>query len=417
MEDLTHELHSITHEYRKALDAFEKRSGLAPQTVDVRGTGEEKEKFAKMDADLSLTELRRQNAELAAQVAQLSRKPTLEARAFTGRLTDAANDPATMEYATRWLKAKCLGDETELRALSTSSSNAAIPTDLERRIVTRMQQANVMRSICPVRVINSKRTLTVENALPTTALVSEAAAVTPSDPTFSTQISITPYTLRTQTILSQEFIEDAIGTGDIGSGLDYVADRMGVSMALKQEEFYTTGTGSSQPQGICTTSSGITQGVDLGSGVALTSVTADNLIDVVHSVPVAYRNSPRFRWLISDTFLRAVRKLKSGVTTSGPIEYIWTPGTSNVNSLVGGVPATIYGVPYSVGQYVTTTTANGAIYAVCGDFNYFEIFDRTGITSMSDPYSLIDNLQTKMNVYSRTDSRITLTAAFAAVIG
>ena len=151
--------------------------------------------------------------------------------------------------------------------------------------------------------------------------------------------------------------------------------------------------------------------------MALTTVTADNLIDAVHAVPVAYRASPRFRWLISDSFLKAVRKLKNTVTTSGPTEYVWAPGTSTTNSLVGGVPATIYGVPYSVGQYVPTTTANAAIYAVVGDFNYFEIFDRTGITSMTDPYSGMANMQTNLYVYSRTDSHVMLPEAFAAITG
>lgn len=414
--NLTDELHTITHEYRKALAQFEQRTGLAPQRVDAQGSGEEKEKFAKMDADLTLTELRRQNTEMLAKLAALEKRPQLESRAFGGRLSDAS-DPDSPAYAARWLKAVASGNPMELRALSTSSSNAAIPTDMERRIVERLQQVNVMRQIAVVRTINSKRSIPVENALPTTNLIGEGSSVTDSDPTFSTAISVTPYKLVTRTTLSQEFIEDAIGQGDPGTGLQYVADRLAMSMALKQEEFYTAGTGSSQPQGIAGTGNNITQTTDLGAGVALTTVTADQLIDTVHLVPVQYRSSPRFRWLISDAFLRAVRKLKNTVTTSGATEYIWAPGTSTTNSLVGGVPATIYGVPYSVGQYVPTTTANGATYAVIGDFNYFEIFDRTGITSMTDPYSAMSTMQTNLYVYSRTDSKVMLPAAFANITG
>jgi HK97 family phage major capsid protein len=414
--DLTEELNGITHQYRRALDAFEQRTGLAPQRVDAQGSGEEREQIARMDADLTLTELRRQNAELAAQNAMLSKRPTLESRAGAGRLTDA-NDADTAAYAARWLKAVVSGNPAEMRALSLSSSNAAIPTDMERRIVERLQQVNVLRNIAVVRTINSKRSIAVENALPTTNLVTEGSSVSDSDPTFSTAISVVPYKLVTRTTLSQEFIEDAIGQGDPGTGLQYVADRLATSMGLKQEEFYTAGTGSSQPQGICGTGSGISQTTDLGSGAALTTVTADNLIDTVHLCPVQYRNSPRFRWLISDAFLRAVRKLKNAVTTSGATEYIWSPGTANANSLVGGAPATIYGVPYSVGQYVPTTTGNGTTYAVVGDFSYFEIFDRTGITSMTDPYSAMSTMQTNLYVFSRTDSKVMLPAAFANIIG
>jgi HK97 family phage major capsid protein len=410
-------LNEITHQYRKALAAFEARSGLPGIKVDAAGSGEEREKFARMDADLTATELRAQNAELSARLAKLESRPTLQSRASAAGVLSGVTEESTPEYAARWLKAVVSGNPAEIRALSTSSSNAAIPTDLERRIVEKLQQVNVMRQIAVVRQINSKRNISIENALPTTSLVSEAGSITAADPTFSTQISVVPYKLVTRTTLSQEFIEDAIGQGDVGTGLAYVADRLAMSMALKQESYYTAGTGSSEPQGIAGSGSNITQGVDLGSGAALTTVTADNLIECVHAVPVAYRASPRFRWLISDSFLKAVRKLKNTVTTSGATEYVWAPGTSTTNSLVGGVPATIYGVPYSVGQYVPTSTANAAIYAVVGDFNYFEIFDRTGITSMTDPYSGMANLQTNLYVYSRTDSHVMLPEAFAAITG
>ena len=56
MSDELNELQSITHQYRKSLAAYEARTGLAPQSVDNRGSGEEKQVFARMDADLSAVE-------------------------------------------------------------------------------------------------------------------------------------------------------------------------------------------------------------------------------------------------------------------------------------------------------------------------------------------------------------------------
>ena len=55
------------------------------------------------------------------------------------------------------------------------------------------------------------------------------------------------------------------------------------------------------------------------------------------------------------------------------------------------------------------------MYAVIGDFNYFEIFDRTGVTSFIDPYSQASSMQTTMYTYTRTDSHIMLPQAFAAL--
>jgi HK97 family phage major capsid protein len=94
-------------------------------------------------------------------------------------------------------------------------------------------------------------------------------------------------------------------------------------------------------------------------------------------------------------------------------DYIWKIGDNA--GLSGGVPGTIYGIPYRVGQYVTAATANNNVFAVVGDFNYFEIFDRTGMTSLVDPYSAASTHQVTLYTYARTDSKIMLANAFAAI--
>lgn len=416
--DELNEMQNTVHEYRKALDAFARRTGAPTQTVEVRGSGEEREKIARMDADLTAIEERAQLQSLQARLAKLESQPMFESRAPKAAQLGDANDRGSEAYAQRWLNAVVRGDAAEMRALSTGTSGAAIPTDLERRIVNRLREANVLRSMAPISTIDSKRTISVENALPTTSIVAEAGAISATDPSFSTQISVAPRKFVTRVTMSQEFIEDAIGNGGIGSGLQYVADKCGLSIGLKQEEMYTvgnTGAGTPEPEGICsgtvyTALNAISQVTNLGAAAALTTITGDNLIDTVHLVAPAYRNSPRFSWLISDAVLKTVRKIKVNTT-----DYVWKVG--NEGGITNGAPGTIYGVPYRIGQYVPTSTADNTIYAVVGDFNYFEVFDRTGITTMMDPYSGAANHQTNMYVYSRTDSKLMLPAAFAAIIG
>ena len=86
------------------------------------------------------------------------------------------------------------------------------------------------------------------------------------------------------------------------------------------------------------------------------------------------------------------------------------------------MPGFLYGVPYVIGKYVastdtTTTTANlqGKAMAGVGNWDYFEIFDRTGMTSMIDPYSGAANMRSTLYAYMRTDSRIMLPEAFASI--
>ena len=425
MSDELNEIQNITHEYRKSLAAYEARTGRAPQTVDTKGSGEERQKFDRMDADLTAIELRAQEAaELKAvreRLTKLEAEPVLKSRA-TAPANRVLDPRASDQYARAWLSYVSTGDMTELRAtndIALTTSNAGVPTDMERRIIEKMQQAGVIRSLARVNSIDSKRTITVEGALPATALIGEAATVTQDEITFGTAISVVPYKYATRLTISQEFIEDAIGSGGIGTGLAYCADKCGMSIALKQEEAFTIGTGSSQPEGCMgsSASSKITsasQVVDLG-GSAYTAITADNIIDCYHLVPPEYRTGPRFSWVMHDLVLKTVRKLKNSVTTSGPTEYIWTTANSNADSMVGGMPGTIYGVPYRIAKYGPTATSNGNVFMLLGNFEYFEIFDRTGITSLVDPYSESATHQVNLIVYTRTDSRIMLANAFSAI--
>ena len=423
MSDLD-ELNSINHEYRKSLERFQKRTGLAPQTIDERGSGEEKEKFSRMDADMTAVERGAQNAraELEARLARLEKTPQLESRAGNGRLSSAESDPNSAEYAARWLRDGFSGSLSN-RAVSTTTTAAAIPVDMERRIVEQMYLNTVMRTLCKVVNIDSKRTLTVETGIPTGYLVAEGVNGTLSDPSFRS-ISVVPYKMAAGTQMSQEFIDDAIGQGNPGTGLDYIANRLAVGLGRIQDSYFVTGTGSSEPQGVADATSTswassneiIAQGVVLTPGVAISTITATNLIDTMFAVPAQYRASPRFKWLLSDTALKNIRKLQTNS------QYVWTLGTDQTNSLTSGLPGTILGVPYAISEYMPTAAAGvgganvrGTAYVIVGHWDYFEIYDRTGMQSLFDPYSLSASLQSILYAYMRTDSHITNPAAFACI--
>jgi HK97 family phage major capsid protein len=422
MSDELHEIQNITHEYRKSLAAYEARTGRAPQTVDQRGSGEEREKFAKMDADLSAAELIAHNKALEARLAKLEGEPTLQARASRATIGDTDSP----EYAARWLKAMVRGDQAELRDMATSTSNAPVPVDMERRIINKMYQSTVIRQLANVQSIDSARAITIEGSTPTAALVGEASAITPADFTFN-QVSVSPRKFVVATKMSQEYIDDAIGANGIGSILNWTAERFAVALGRETEEYFTIGTGSSQPQGIgdcsstawATTNTGniINQGIELGEDGTVADITADNIIDCVHAVPPAYRTG-RFAILTSDAGIKAFRKLKQNN------EYIWLPGGAGTSQgITVGAPGTIYGVPYYVNEWMPSTAAQtgtganvrGSALFIVGNWEYFGIFDRVGINSMVDPYSASANLQTTMYMWLRTDSKILEPQAFAAI--
>ena len=425
--DNLNELNNLTHNYRKELERIEKRTGASAQFVTQKGSGSEIEMIERMDADM--TKIERSVQDIAQAKAQESRLAAIEARlgepVYTARAATVSrgsdSDPNSAAYAERWLKAAARGDQAELRVMTLSTTGAGVPTDLERRIVAKLVQASALRSLAKITTIDSKRTVTIENALPTSALVADNGAVTAADASFGTQISVNPYKFVCATTMTQEFIDDVVGTAGIGTGLDYIAQRCAASLALTLDQYYTVGTGSSEPQGIFDTGAAslaglVTQGVVLAEDALITAVTGDNIIDCVHAVEPQYRQSPRFKWLFSDTFLKTVRKLKVNST-----EYVWKP-SENYSDLTAGVPGFLYGVPYVIGKYVastdTTTTTSaiqGKAMAGVGNWDYFEIFDRTGMTSMIDPYSGAANMRSTLYTYMRTDSRIMLPEAFASI--
>ena len=103
----------------------------------------------------------------------------------------------------------------------------------------------------------------------------------------------------------------------------------------------TTGTGSSAPNGIVTASSlGVT-----ATGTA--AITSDEVIDLQHSVDPAYRSAPGVAYMMNDSTLQAVRKLKDGDGN-----YLWQMG-----NIQAGIPATLNGSRLIINQQVPSLGA------------------------------------------------------------
>ena len=94
----------------------------------------------------------------------------------------------------------------------------------------------------------------------------------------------------------------------------------------------TTGSGSSDVEGIVTNAAAAT------AAAATNAITADEVIELVHSVDMAYRNSPGTAFMMHDTTLKALRKLKDGDGN-----YLWQMG-----NFQAGVPGSILGYNFAV---------------------------------------------------------------------
>lgn len=168
------------------------------------------------------------------------------------------------------------------------------------------------------------------------ALIGENSNITESDPAFVGR-TLSSYKYAVAFQAPTELLDD--------TGVDlegYLAMQAGRAVGNALGADLVTGNGSSKPSGLLNNT---TLGVTSGTGVVGVP-TADNLIDLFYSVIAPYRASRSAAWLMKDSTVAAVRKLKD--TTN---QYIWTPG-------LAGSPDTILGKPLVTDPNVAATALN-----------------------------------------------------------
>jgi HK97 family phage major capsid protein len=161
--------------------------------------------------------------------------------------------------------------------------------------------------------------------------------------------------------------------------------------------YFTTGTGTSQPKGI------ITGAVTGKTAASTTTFTADELIDLVHSVDPAYRNE-RCRFMFADSSLAVIRKLKDSQN-----RYLWEP------SMQAGVAGTIFGYGYLVNNDFPAL-ATGVTAALFGDYqSAYVIRLVTDVRTITFSERFADFLQVAHASYQRADGTVQNTNAYKAL--
>lgn len=172
-------------------------------------------------------------------------------------------------------------------------------------------------------------------------------------------------------------------------------DMLGERIARIQNTHFTTGAGTTEPTGLVT---GGTVGV---TAAAATAITSDEIINLVHSVDPAYRQSGRARFMLNDAVLATIRKLKDGNDN-----YIWQP------SMQAGVPDSLFGYPVEVNQAMAAPAIDAKPVAF-GDF-YEGYLIRTvrgfQLLRMDERYA--DYLQVGFLGFSRADGLVRNAAAY-----
>jgi HK97 family phage major capsid protein len=189
--------------------------------------------------------------------------------------------------------------------------------------------------------------------------------------------------------LSIELLQDA-GFPVEATILAQAGERIGRAFNI----YSTTGTGSGQPKGFVTAG---------GVGKTLASVNAltyDELIDFVHSLDAAYRNTGKAQVQLHDTTLSSIRKLKDG---NG--RYIWSAGET-------GQPSRILDYGYTVNNDMgQLADGAGTVVAAFGDFSRYFVRDVTQTAIIrADELFAADGL-VGYKIFQRMDSNLADTSA------
>lgn len=192
---------------------------------------------------------------------------------------------------------------------------------------------------------------TLDDTSNTGALLAENAADAEQDMTFG-QALLDAYKYTSKIIrVSKELLQD--------SAFDFnslIGSKLAERLARKLATDFTTGTGSSQPEGIVT---GATLGVTAAGTVAFTYA---EILSLFHSVDRAYREVAE--WMFNDTVQQAMRTLKNPDTN----DYLWQ------ESARVGAPDTLLNKPIRYNEAMADPAA-AAKPILFGDMSKFFIRD------------------------------------------
>lgn len=216
------------------------------------------------------------------------------------------------------------------------------------------------------------------------AILAENVQVSTQDVTFGA-VNLGAFTYTSKLILvSNQLLQDS--AFDLNG---FLADRMGTRIARAINAHFTTGDGSSKPSGVVT---GATLGKTGASGQTA-SIIFDDLIDLMHSVDPAHR--PGGRYMMADSTLQAVKKLKDGEG-----RYLWQPGLPQ-----SGDPDRINGMPYTINQDVAAM-ATSAKSVLFGDFRKYYIRQVSGTQVLRLTERYADYNQTGFLAFQRWDGAL-----------
>lgn len=267
-----------------------------------------------------------------------------------------------------------------------SEGGYLVPDEYESTLIDRLAEENIIRQYATViKSSNGDKKIPIVAGHGEASWTDEEAAYTESDDAFGV-ITLGAHKLSSIIKVSEELLNDS--AFDLES---YISKEFVRRMAAAEENAFIVGDGTGRPTGIL-------QSAELGKTTAAASaITADEIIDLYHSLRSPYRKNAVF--IANDSTVKAIRQLKD---ENGM--YLWQPG------LKEGQPDTLLGNKIISSAYMPEIGA-GKKPLLFGDLSYYWIADRQGRTFQRLNELFAATGQVGFRTFQRVDGKLTLAEA------
>lgn len=205
----------------------------------------------------------------------------------------------------------------------------------------------------------------------------------------NTQLSKTDVEFGQKILKAYMFTSDIIPVSlqmlqDSGINLEaFLGERMGERIGRAQNTYFTTGTGTAQPEGI---TDNLTVGVNAAGAAA---ITFDELVELQNSIDPAYQDNAK--WMFNQNTKELLQKLKDG--NNLPLFSM---------NATEGMASRILGKEYVINQQMPDPTT-GNVSIVYGDLSKYWIRNVTGVEMIRLNERYADFLQVGFMAYARAD--------------
>jgi HK97 family phage major capsid protein len=330
-------------------------------------TGDHQAKYEASLSDLDKVKAQIDRAEKALELAVDKAVENKASETVERKVRDAGRELFT-KYLRGGDKALTAQDWADIRATmsttTTTEGGHTVPVDVASSISEVLKAYGGVRSVANVissSMGNDINFPTSDGTSETGELIGQNTTATAADPSFGV-VTLKTYKFSSKIVaVPYELLQDS--NADIEG---FIARRLGERLARIQNTMFTTGNGSTQPNGVVTASAA----GKVGSTGQTTTVIVDDLIDLVHAIDPAYRVGP-VRFMMNDATLKVIRKLKD--TAGRPI---FMPGYDGLGGAMGD-QVLGYGVTINQDMAVPAANAKSILF---GDFSRYTIRDVMGMT-------------------------------------